>query len=395
VATVGTLYSQTLTATGATGAVTWSIVSNSGLPPGITFNTGTGLLSGTPTTPGLYLFDATAVDSVGARGTRSYTLQVSAVLTINPATLLPGTINVPYSQALTVSGATGAVSFAVTQGFLPTGIMLTNGVLGGTPIFDGNYSFQITATDSLNQTSVRNYTLFIRDVLQISQSSLPPANVGVPYSVTLSVTIPPPILASAKASREATIAPRQAPAPPYTFAVTAGTLPPGLTLTPAGLLSGTPTTAGSYNFTVTVTDSLGQTGTATYTLSVQSSLEIAPAVLPVGIIGTAYNQPLTVNGLVSITAVPTVVWSVSAGALPPGLGLNASSGALTGTPTTAGTFSFTVLAQASNGQTGSRAYQMIVAEPLAITTASLPEASQNEAYSVTLASNSLPSSAVT
>src|SRR5690606_1797502 len=126
---------------------------------------------------------------------------------------------------------------------------------------------------------------------------------------------------------------------PYGFTVSAGALPGGLTLSTGGALSGTPTASGSFNFTVTATDATGQTGSRAYTLVVDVPvLTVTPATLPSGIVGVAYSQALGATG-----GNAPYTFAVTAGALPDGLALS-PGGALTGTPTTQGNFSFTVTA---------------------------------------------------
>jgi hypothetical protein len=138
-----------------------------------------------------------------------------------------------------------------------------------------------------------------------------------------------------------------------TYAVTAGTLPPGITLSAAGLLSGTPTSINTYNFTVTATDAAGCTSVHAYALQVVCpTITLAPVTLPVAQKGVPYNA--------TVVASPpgTYTYAVTSGSLPAGLNLNASTGAITGTPTVDGSFSFTITATDAAGCTGFRAYTM-------------------------------------
>ena len=132
--TVGVAYSETFTSTGGTGAVTWSVTAGA-LPAGLTLNSSTGTLSGTPTLAGAYSFTVTATDSLGATANLNCTLTINAALTITTATPLPGgTHGTPYSDQLTTTGGTGAVTYAVTSGSLPPGLALSGGgLLTGTP----------------------------------------------------------------------------------------------------------------------------------------------------------------------------------------------------------------------------------------------------------------------
>src|SRR5690606_14434498 len=130
-----------------------------------------------------------------------------------------------------------------------------------------------------------------------------------------------------------------------------GTLPPGLSLDSAGGMTGIPTTAGSYDFTITATDASGESangggivpmatamaaGDHNYTLVVHpATITLAPATLPAGSVGTAYEQTLSASG-----GTAPYSFAVTAGALPAGLALDAG-GMLAGTPTAAGSFAFT------------------------------------------------------
>ncbi len=171
---------------------------------------------------------------------------------------------------------------------------------------------------------------------------------------------------------------------PYTFSVPTNALPPGLNLdSSSGTISGTPTQSGTYTFTVTVTDSgnPAQTGTETMTLTVVSPLTVGTTSLPGGLTGNAYSQTLAASG-----GFGADTWSVTSGSLPPGLTLASSSGAISGTPTATGTHDFTVQVTDSGSpqMSATEPLSITVAAPLAITTASLPNALTGQSYSQTL-----------
>lgn len=178
----------------------------------------------------------------------------------------------------------------------------------------------------------------------ISTSSLEACK-GVSYSKQLIATggigIPYPYI-GVSASLVATCSsdPHRAAFTPivYEWEIIAGSLPPGLTLKPcSGFIEGVPTTSGTFTFTVKVTDRAGSYQTKNLSFCV---FEISTAsLLPNGSIGTAYSQALAETPTASAET-----WSVLAGTLPPGLSLNASTGVISGTPTTAGTYNFTVQA---------------------------------------------------
>jgi uncharacterized protein (TIGR03437 family) len=148
-------------------------------------------------------------------------------------------------------------------------------------------------------------------------------------------------------------------APPYTFSLMGGSLPPGLGLSSTGTLSGTPTGAGSYTFTVQVKDSAGISAVGTFTLTVaaQSVTVTTPSPLPSGMVTVQYpQQVLTASG-----GNPPYTFTVPANALPPGLTLT-PGGAISGTPTATGTFTFTLTATDSSNpaQTGTASISLTI-----------------------------------
>jgi hypothetical protein len=139
-----------------------------------------------------------------------------------------------------------------------------------------------------------------------------------------------------------------------TFAVSAGSLPNGLTLTSAGLLAGVPSQTGTFNFTVTATDANGCAGLLAYTLVINCpAITVNPATLAAAFKDAPYSQAFTQSG-----GSGAITFSLT-GTLPTGLALNAA-GLLSGTPTQAGNFSFTVKATDANGCTGERGYTLTV-----------------------------------
>ena len=173
---------------------------------------------------------------------------------IQTATLPAATVGTAYSQMLTATGAP-TPTFAVTAGSLPAGLTLSAaGVISGTPTAQGTATFTITATNVAG-TDSRAFTLVIDPAAPVTvvpsistPAALPAATVGTAYSQTLSAT--------------------GTPAP--TFAVTAGSLPAGLTLSASGLLSGTPTAVGTATFTVTATNAAG-TDARQFTITVAAA----------------------------------------------------------------------------------------------------------------------------
>jgi large repetitive protein len=282
--TVGALYNQPAaiaTASGGAAPYSYTIVSGA-LPAGVTLATD-GTLNGTPTAGGTFTFQVKAADSsTGSAAPFSKTsanlsLVIAApTITLAPATLTSGNVNVLYSQTITASGGTSSYTYALTSGALPTGITLTSaGVLSGTTSQAGSFPITITATDSTTGTGpfskAQNYTLTIAGPnITLAPASLPNAMVGTSYGQTLTAS---------------------GGTGPYTFAVTQGVLPPGMALTSTGSLSGAPTTAGDFSFTVVATDTQSFTGSHVYTVHVAA---IAPG-KPTGVAATAGAEQATVS----------------------------------------------------------------------------------------------------
>ncbi len=351
-ATVGTPYSQTFSATG--GVAPYNAYMFSGTPPpGLTFDFTTGVLSGTPTGAGSFTFTVGFKDAGQCPGQRTYTLVINNVscptITINPnnSALPAGTVGSPYSLAFTGSGGTAPYAFRITGGSLPGGLTLSsNGNLTGTPTAAGAYTFNVSARDANGCIDEANYDLVINPpacpTINVNpvNSVLPPGTTGAAYSQRFSAT---------------------GGTAPYSFTVSAGALPPGSSLLPDGELTNAGfTAAGSYNFTVRATDRSGCAGERRYTLTVNNPacpvINLNPGTLPNGAIGTAYNQTIMAAGGASPYS-----FSITTGALPAGLALNATTGAITGTPTSAGAANFNLRATDSNGCLGERAFLIVIA----------------------------------
>jgi hypothetical protein len=155
-------------------------------------------------------------------------------------------------------------------------------------------------------------------------------------------------------------------ASPVTFSLTSGALPSGLTLSSpggtVGVISGTPTTAGTYTFTLTATNSYGS-ASQSFSITIISPGSIYITLFgvqwPSGIVGVAYSETVSVNGGTS-----PYTYSVLSGSLPAGLSLNTGTGVISGTPTTAGTSTFTIQAVDSSSYVGSQSFSITVAIPM-------------------------------
>jgi hypothetical protein len=360
-ATVGVGYSDTLLAAGGTGPYTWAITA--GLPPGGLSLRTNGNLTGTPTIAGTFTFTVQVTDSKGHQASAQLSITVTAVLSIVTSTLPGGTTGAAYSQQLAASGGTPPYSWSIVSGALPGGLSLSSsGSISGTISAAGSFLFTVQVTDSASATATRQFSISAVVGLSITTAAaLPNAFLNSAYSETLT--------ASGGSS--------------YTWALTGGALPSGLTLSSAGAITGTPTAAGASNFTATVTDSASATASQAFTLVVEGTLAIATTSLPGGTVGASYTQALTATG-----GKPPYTFAKTAGSLPPGISL--SGAALSGTFTIPGTFNLTVQVTDSANATASQAFSIVVTG-LAVTTQSLPGAAVGAPYSATLQAAGTPS----
>ncbi|WP_277601974.1 putative Ig domain-containing protein [Altererythrobacter sp. BO-6] len=329
---VGAAYTQALSASGGAGTHTVAITAGT-LPAGLSF--ANGAITGTPTQAGTFNLTLTGTDANGQTASQAYSLTIAAPnLALTPgAGALTVTYAAPFSQAFTASGGTGSYSYALS-GTLPAGMTFSNGTLSGTPTVSGSFPITVTATDTVATggaapfSIAQNYTIAIATpTIALAQTALPVATAGAPYSATLSAS---------------------GAVAPYRYRLQSGTLPTGLTLSQVGVISGTPTAAGSFALVIEVTDANGQIGTAPVTLTVgNATITVTPTQLPGAIRGIAYSQQLTAAG-----GVAPYSFAVTSGSLPAGLTLSAQ-GLLSGTATTDTGTSFTVTVTDSTGGTRS------------------------------------------
>nr|WP_260178781.1 putative Ig domain-containing protein [Xanthomonas cannabis] len=368
--TAGQAYSAAITpASGGIAPYTYTLAAGV-LPAGITVNSATGALSGTPTAPGTYNFTLTATDSTSgtpSQGSRSYALTIAAPQVVVAPTSVPGaTRGTAYSQALSASGGTAPYTYAIASGVLPAGLTLaSNGTLSGTATVEDTFNFTVQATDANSFTGTQAYALTVAGPnLVLPASTLPAGTAGQAYS--------------------AAITPATGGTAPYSYALTAGALPAGVVLDAAtGGLSGTPTVAGTFNFTLTASDSTpspAAQASRSYALTIAApQIVVAPTTVPGATRGTAYSQALSASG-----GTAPYTYAIASGVLPTGLTL-ASNGTLSGTATVEGTFNFTVQATDANSFTGTQAYALTVAGPnLVLPASTLPAGTAGQAYSAAI-----------
>jgi hypothetical protein len=264
---VGTPYSVVLSALGGTPPYTFTITAGA-LPSGLSLSASAGLIYGTPVSSGTFTFTVQVRDINLVSASQQFNLTVVAGLAITTSAQLPeGVVNSPYSQTLTASGGTIPYLWALAQGSLPSGLsLLTGGVIAGTPKASGNSTFSIQVTDNVGATVIKQFSLTIAAGLAITSAVLPQGTLGQAYG--------PFTLAAVGGSQ------------PYTWSVSAGSMATGLSLSSSGVINGTPTKAGAFNFTVQVKDSNGSAATLAFTISV-----VLPSVPQVNIAGVPQTSP--------------------------------------------------------------------------------------------------------
>jgi Putative Ig domain len=316
---------------------------NSSMPPGLQLDPATGKVYGTPTTTTAPAYDPLFVsitDSASPQASINafLTITVQPALSFQTTTLQDSARGLNYAGSLTIVGGRAPYAVQVTSGALPGGLTIAPTPYGstfnvtGVPTTDGLFKFTAQVSDSYEtpNTAKQDFQIRISDPMTLTG----PTQVIILYNQSYSTTFP-----------------ATGGFPPYTWSIDR-TPPPGFTFDPTtGTLSGTPNGPSYTSPNIGVHDSSNPPLTATYfnfSLDVTPKLVIYTTSLPtVATASTVLLQPLTNGG-----AAP-YQWSVSPGSLPPGISLgNLASGnaTLTGSPTTAGVYTFTL--NISDGNTG-------------------------------------------
>jgi hypothetical protein len=255
------------------------------------------------------------------------------------------TLGSSYSVQFAAAGGVPPYSWSIVPTSLPPGLIFSSsGLLSGIPTTAGAYSLDITVTDSRPVSQEALFTLNVfgpppPPPLQITTASpLPDASQNSPYLQSLSAT---------------------GGVGSYTWSLLSGSLPAGLALSSSGVISGTPTTAGTSTFTVQVEDQQPVDASKQFTLTVTAAppppLQITTtSPLPPGVAGSSYAQSLNATG-----GTPPYSWSVTAGSPPAGTGLS-TAGVLSGTPTTAAIYSFTARVTDAAAASASRDFQVTI-----------------------------------
>ncbi len=351
----------------STGFPTVSYSESGALPTGVTFNSTTGVLSGTPGvgTGKTYSITISATNGVTTT-TQSFTLTVNQPPVITSASNAIFTVNVSNTFTVTSTGFPGA-TYSET-GTLPSGVTFntTTGVLSGTPATgtNGVYPISITATSSAG-TATQNFTLTVSPCITSENHTTFTAGTSGTFTVT-STGVTSPVYSET------------------------GTLPTGITLLTSGILSGTaaPGTGGTYVITLKASNS-SVSATQTFTLTINQAPVITSANTTTFTTGTAGTFTVTATGF------PAPIFSET-GALPSGVTLNTTTGVLSGTPAagTGGTYIVTVKATNASG-TATQTFTLVVDQAPAITSASTTTFTTGASGTFTVTTTGYPTATIT
>ena len=315
-ASTGRFYVQAFSASGGTAPYLYRL-SAGALPPGVQLVGN--LLAGTPITGGTYSFAITVTDrtlGVPLALTRTYTVVVEQPLfEIDEAVPAVATAGRIYSYGIQGRGGISPYTYRVDSGALPSGLAMgSDGNVSGTPTAAGTFDVTVVGTDSASgtpATATRSFRFVVElPVMTVSPDRPQPAAVGADYSMSI----------GAAGGKE-----------PYLYTVTSGTLPAGLQLSSSGSISGVPEVTGSFEITITATDSSSGygpiTGSRAYTLVVEPPrLVLDTRVLPIARGGEPYTAKILVsNGVAPYT------FTFASGTFPPGLTLG-DDGTISGIP---------------------------------------------------------------
>ena len=315
---VGSPFTFRLSAQGGTPPYRYE--AQSGLPAGATLTTD-GVLLGTVNQPDTYLVTIRVSDSTSNAVISSFALAVASakVQITSPSTLPPATVGVDYEYRFQATGGNPPYFWGRGTGApLPHGLSLSiDGVISGRPTLPERLEFDILVQDTARRADVRPTSLTVLAVnLKFTTSSLPDGVIGVPYSAKFQTS------GGIGAVR---------------FERASGTPPPGIQLLANGDITGTPTTAGTYSFTMRVTDANNNTTTAPFQITVPgATLRLTSGSLPAAAAGVNYSANLSADG-----GRAPYRFEVIGTPLPSGLTLS-PTGTLSGIPAAAGTYSLQV-----------------------------------------------------
>ncbi|HSJ24099.1 MAG TPA: putative Ig domain-containing protein [Longimicrobiales bacterium] len=329
----GRAYNQQLEAVGGSGSYSWVLAAGS-LPAGLTLSP-SGMIAGTPVGPGTASFRVRVTDTGDLSATADLSIPVVQALAVHSWRLPDGEVGAAYTAQLQAVGGRGTLTWTVTGEAANWMTVSAAGVITGTPMTSGVQTVTVGVADESGQQATRQIPIVVRDRLAVVDISLPAATQGRAYAAQLVAT---------------------GGDGAYSWSLKNGVLPAGVTLTAGGALTGIPADGGEFSFTVQVTDGADRAATRDLTLTVARAPTIQTALLPAGDVDSPYSAQLQATG-----GTGAYTWSVIEGTLPAGLAVS-SGGAITGTPMTLGSSTFTVRVADAAGATHSRTLTIVIAQ---------------------------------
>jgi hypothetical protein len=358
-AIIGVSYRQPVIAAGGTPPYKWSIKAGS-LPDGLALAPGTSEITGKPSRTGVFSILLQADDSSGRTAVETFSVDVVGPVHNTTGNSPLGVIGKPYMFVLTANGGSPPLVWGDPQG-LPSGLSLSaSGVINGTPEVTGSFPCSAVVTDTgVDQDSDAgiygteccggrmqpvNFSIFVDEALYIATPSFAGGVTGQQY--------------------DARLVDKGGGSPTgRKWSIASGALPDGLNLVEVrpGIerddfrIRGVPTRRGRFDFVVEVDNGDGETDAKPLSIFIVDPLEITASSLASGLVGKPYSETLTASG-----GVVPYVWAIQP-ALPPGLILDRTTGAVRGVPRTDGSFSITVWLSDSAGHTASKMMSLGVA----------------------------------
>ncbi len=339
--TAGKSFSEYVTWTGGEAPYAVSIFSGSA-PPGLSLATD-GRLSGTPTTAGSNTFRVRVTDTHGTCDELDQFLLVNPAPAVSTSSVTSWTVQRPFSQSLSASGGTGNLAWSLSSGTPPSGISLAaDGTLSGTPSAVGSRTFQVRVTDEVGAIATRSLTMTVN----------PPPRV-LP-------TAPPTwterrILNHVFSAVDGT--------PPLTWSVASGTLPVTFFDADFHRFADLTKTAGTYDYTLRVTDAAGAVSDLPFTQIVNPRPEIQTFRYPPAAIGRPYRAATRSSG-----GTAPFAWEEGSTALHAGLTIDPADGTIGGTPTASSGDVVEVALTDLAGATAARTAELRCAAPLDLAT---------------------------